>query len=105
MGLHKVGQYSVQRLCSASSAETLKSERFAKDLNFGAGSGASFNISSAIGQSACAGPACAMGATIDGIALFYAMTKNPAPAMVAGWRDGLNCTFKTVKNMRPAGYC
>jgi hypothetical protein len=46
-----------------------------------------------------------MGATIDGIALFYAMTKNPAPAMVAGWRDGLNCTFKTVKNVRPAGYC
>ena len=67
--------------------------------------GASFNISSAISQSACAGLACAMGATIDGHALFYTMTKNPAPAMVAGWRDGLNCTFKTVKNMRPAGYC
>jgi hypothetical protein len=67
--------------------------------------GASFNISSAISQSACAGLACAMGATIDGIALFYAVTKNPAPAMVAGWCDGLNCTFKTVKNMRPASYC
>jgi hypothetical protein len=46
-----------------------------------------------------------MGTTINGIVLLQAMPKYPAPAMVAGGCERLNCAFEAVENMRPAGYC
>ena len=44
-----------------------------------------------------------MGATIDRIVLLHAMPKYPAPTVLTGRRDALNCALETVERVRLAG--
>jgi hypothetical protein len=41
-----------------------------------------------------------MSAAVDSLVLLRTMPNYPAPAVWASWGQGMNCTFKTIKDMR-----